>query len=51
MLQLSNCQNTQPASIQDYIMLPVENDFDVRLLHLTSTDLFKHRYNLLKVGK
>lgn len=29
MLQLHNCQNIQPASIQDYIMLPVENDFDI----------------------
>lgn len=40
MLQIYNCENTQQASIQDYITLPVENDFDIKLLHLTSFKWF-----------
>lgn len=32
--------NIQTASIQDYIMLPGENDFDIKLLHLTSFKWF-----------
>lgn len=40
MLQSYDCQNTPPASTQDCIILPLENDCDIQLPYLPSFKWF-----------